>query len=172
MRAIYKGVQRFKGRLLRPKLLASCAALLLISVAAVAELRTAFFQSLYFSRKAGELTFSVQPGANDGVRFPVGGPQDQRLGYAKLPAFVDSLKARDFSVEKQSVPSSELAEFIGEHGYAVYREKEVAGLQPPIEQRSARQTEIFPEIEPVAGNIDMSHFSRKWKATSTRLVGV
>jgi membrane peptidoglycan carboxypeptidase len=58
----------------------------------------------------------------------VGGPQDQRLGYAKLPDFIQSLKARDFSVERQSSPSPELAEFTAEHGYAVYLEKEVAGL--------------------------------------------
>jgi membrane peptidoglycan carboxypeptidase len=128
MSGFVKGIQWLSGRLLRPGWLALGAALLLISGAAIAELRTAYFQSLYFSRKAGELTFSMQPGESDRVRFPVGGPQDQRLGYAKLPSFVDSLKSRDFSVDKQSVASPELASFIGEHGYAVYREKEVAGL--------------------------------------------
>jgi membrane peptidoglycan carboxypeptidase len=128
MRGFLQVVQWLRGRLLRPGSLAFCAVFLLIGVAAIAELRTAYFQSLYFSKKAGALTFSVQPGASDSVRFPVGGPQDQRLGYARLPAFVESLKARDFSVEKQTVPSPELADFIGTHGYAVYREKEVAGL--------------------------------------------
>ena len=128
MRAIFKGVQWFSGRLLRPKWLVLCTAILLISVAAAAELRTAYLQSLYFSRWAGELTYSVQPGANDNVRFPVGGPQDHRLGYAKLPSFINSLKSRDFSVVKQSAPSSQLAKFTADHGYAVYREKEVAGL--------------------------------------------
>ena len=107
----------------------SSAALLLTSVAAAAELRTNYLQSLYFSRKAGELTFAVQPGANDGVRFPVGGPQDQRLGYCQASCVRRFAEERATSPSRQqSVPSPELAEFIGEHGYAVYREKEVAGL--------------------------------------------
>ena len=105
MRGFLQVVQWLRGRLLRPGLLAFCAVFLLVGAAAIAESRTAYVQSLYFSEKAGELTFSVQPGASDSIRFPVGGPQDQRLGYARLPKFVESLKARDFSVEKQSVPS-------------------------------------------------------------------
>ena len=128
MRAIIKGVQWFSGRLIRPRWLVLCAALLLISFAAVVELRTAYFQSLYFSRWAHELTYSVQSGANSSVQFPTGGPQDQRLGYARLPSFIDSLKAREFAVVRQSAPSAELASFVADNGYAVYREKEVAGL--------------------------------------------
>ncbi len=67
-------------------------------------------------------------GGNDAVRFPVGGPQDQRLGYAKLPSFIKSLKSRGFEVARQSAPSAELTAFTTKHGYAVYHEKEVAGL--------------------------------------------
>jgi len=130
MRAINKGLnfQSLSRHLLRPRWVVLCAALLLVTIAATVEGRTALVQSLYFSRWADELTYSVQPGTNDAVRFPVGGPQDQRLGYAKLPSFIASLEARDFHVVRQSAPSPELAEFITNHGYAVYREKEVAGL--------------------------------------------
>jgi len=130
MRAFMRGVhfQWPSGRLLRSGWVVLAASLLLVGVAITVELRTALIQSLYFSNWAGELNFSVQSGANSDVRFPTGGPQDQRLGYAKLPSFIDSLKARDFAVVKQSAPSPQLAEFTTEHGYAVYREKEVAGL--------------------------------------------
>ena len=131
MRAFLKGLdfQWLSGRLLRPKWVVLGTSLLLIAFAVTLELRTALVQSLYFSNWAGDLTFSVQPGTNSDVRFPIGGgPQDQRLGYAKLPSFIESLQARDFTVVRQSAPSAELSRFTSEYGYAVYREKEVAGL--------------------------------------------
>jgi membrane peptidoglycan carboxypeptidase len=128
MRGFIKTIQWLRGHLPAPKWLVLCAAFLLISASAVAELRTAYIQSLYFSRWANELTYSVQSGANDDLQFPIGGPLDLRLGYAKLPSFIDSLKERDFSIVRQSAQSPALAEFTTKHGYAVYREKEVAGL--------------------------------------------
>jgi membrane peptidoglycan carboxypeptidase len=96
--------------------------------AAAIEFRTTYLQSQYFSRWASELSYAVQRGPNDKIRFPLGGPQDQRLGYARLPSFIDALRSRDFEVVSQSAPSSALGEFTARHGYAIYREKEFAGL--------------------------------------------
>jgi membrane peptidoglycan carboxypeptidase len=91
-------------------------------------MNTAYVQSRLFSNWAGELTYSVQPGAHKEVKFPSGGPQDLRLGYSKLSSFIESLDAHDFEVVRQSEPSPALGEFTAEHGYAIYHEKEAAGL--------------------------------------------
>src|SRR5688572_5050826 len=122
------GRQRLSSRLLRPKWIVSGSALLILSVAAAVEMNTAYVQSRLFSSWAGELTYSVQPGAHKEVKFPSGGPQDLRLGYAKLSSFIESLDANDFEVVRQSAPSAALGEFTAQHGYAIYHEKEAAGL--------------------------------------------
>ena len=107
MSANVKGIgrQRLSSRLLRPKWFVSGAALLIVSAAAAVEMNTGYVQSRLFSSWAGELTYSVQPGANKEVKFPSGGPQDLRLGYAKLSSFIESLDANDFEVVSQSAPS-------------------------------------------------------------------
>src|SRR5262245_34125421 len=146
MSGIVKDIQRFSGRLhLRPVWWALCATVLVVSLFVAVELRTAYFQSLYFTREAGELTYAVETGANEDAQFPLGGPQDQRLGYSKLPSFIDSLQERDFSVVRQAAQSPELGEFVGRHGYAVYHEKEVAGLTLHDRDGAAFYTSGYPQ---------------------------
>ncbi len=101
----------------------------LVSIVAVAvEAQTAYLQSLVFTRLAHELTFNIGSGPSDEIRFPTGGPQDKRLGYSQLASYIGALNARNFSVARQASWSPALARFAADHGYAVYREKEDAGL--------------------------------------------
>jgi membrane peptidoglycan carboxypeptidase len=46
-----------------------------------------------------------------------------------LPAFIASLNAHHFAVERQAAWSDELARFVGDGGYAVYGEKSRTGLE-------------------------------------------
>src|SRR5262245_31504004 len=126
-----KAAQGFSGPALRRRtcvILGAAFIAVSVTVAAAFEFRTTYFQSQLLSHWASDLTYAVQRGPNDTVRFPLGGPQDKRLGYSRLPAFIESLKANDFEIVRQSVPSTALEEFTARHGYAIYREKEFAGL--------------------------------------------
>ena len=101
---------------------------LLIAVGGAVEAQTGYLQSRIFTRAASELTFAVGSGASSAIRFPSGGPEDKRLGYNQLPAYIGALSEHNFSIAGQAVWSPLLETFAADHGYAVYREKEDAGL--------------------------------------------
>jgi membrane peptidoglycan carboxypeptidase len=67
------------------------------------------------------------PAPSPDVRFPRHGPYDRRLGYAALPDFIGSLRARGYTIERQAMLSPALARFM-RYGYPPYREKDQAGL--------------------------------------------
>ena len=91
--------------------------------------RTSFFQSYVLARVIGHPTFGVGEGANAELRFPATGPYDERLGYAQLPSYIDSLGRRHFDIERQARLSPEMARLVGLGGYPIYQEKDRAGLR-------------------------------------------
>jgi len=103
--------------------------LALLAWGAALEARTSFIQSALAVKFTRNFGFSVEAGPNEELRFPRNGPYDERLGYARLPAFIDSLKSHGFDVTHQAVMSQELDEFVALGGYALYREKGHAGLR-------------------------------------------
>ena len=120
---------RLGSRIIRGVLWAAAIALgALLGWSAMLEMRTSFAQSLLFSRLTKDMTFTVHPGAADDTEFPRGGPHDERVGYAKLPQFLQALATHDFAIERQARLSSRLREFIANGGYAIYHEKPRAGL--------------------------------------------
>jgi membrane peptidoglycan carboxypeptidase len=92
------------------------------------ELQTSYVESLVLARVTRPLTFEVGSGPSPRIRFPTSGPYDQRLGYTALPSFLASLGARHFVVQRQATLAPELDRFIEQGGYAVYHEKQQAGL--------------------------------------------
>jgi membrane peptidoglycan carboxypeptidase len=105
------------------------AVLFLLGWGAATEGRTSYLQSRLLSRLTANTRFAVQPGPNETIRFPKGGPYDERLGYAQLPSFVDRLNARHFVVARQARWSAAMEGFADQGGYAVYGEKTRAGLE-------------------------------------------
>jgi membrane peptidoglycan carboxypeptidase len=93
------------------------------------EMRESYLQSLVFSILGREMTFAPAPGASREIRFPTGGPYDERLGYAELPSLMRFLGDHHFVVAEQARWSPSLLDFVKEGGYAVYREKPRAGLE-------------------------------------------
>ena len=81
------------------RLIVVAAAVGLVGWAAVYEARSAFLQSLLLSRWAATMTFVPAAGQGPDIRFPKDGPYDRRLGYAALPDFIGSLRARSFAIE-------------------------------------------------------------------------
>jgi len=105
----------------------ACVALLAWGV--MLESQYSFLQSIGFSRLTEGISFTLAAGPNGEIRFPKAGPYDERLGYAQLPSFIKELSARHFVVEQQAVPSLRMRDFVRNGGYALYQEKEHAGLQ-------------------------------------------
>ena len=93
------------------------------------EMQTSYLQSHIFSRIAEKMTYSVQQGPSRLIRFPLGGPYDDRLGYAQLPSFIASLEKHQFDVTRQVEWSPDLEHFVSKGGYAIYEEKPRAGLK-------------------------------------------
>ena len=108
---------------------AALGVVLMIAWGVAAETRTSLLQSRFFADYASEMNFSARPGPSETVRFPTGGPFDERLGYTELPDFIAALRAEDFVVDRQAQWSGALRRFVDDGGYAIYREKSRAGLQ-------------------------------------------
>ena len=92
------------------------------------EARTSWLQSELLSRSARSLTFEVQPGPSETIRYPSAGPYDERLGYVELPAFIERLRAQRFTVERQARLSPRHQAAIDRGAFPIYAEKTAAGL--------------------------------------------
>jgi membrane peptidoglycan carboxypeptidase len=75
------------------------------------------------------MAYAVQPGATPDAQFPRSGPYDERLGYTGIPSFAERLTSKGFAVAHQAAPSEQMRSFVEGGGYAVYREKNQAGLK-------------------------------------------
>ncbi|HJU18670.1 MAG TPA: transglycosylase domain-containing protein [Stellaceae bacterium] len=75
------------------------------------------------------MKYWVEPGPADTIRFPQPGPYDVRLGYAELPAIIQSLQAHHFEIVRQARWSPWLDWFVAKGGYTPYDQKVRAGLR-------------------------------------------
>jgi membrane peptidoglycan carboxypeptidase len=119
--------------------------LALIAWGVMLEARTSFLQSILFTHATAGMDFALAPGSSADIRFPRAGPYDERLGYAQLPDAIEALRARHFVVERQAVPSPRLREFIDLGGFALYREKDHAGLQLLDRAGASIYTSDYPQ---------------------------
>ena len=136
---------------------AALAACFLLGCGITTEVRTSYLQSRLLSRWAAGMKFTVQPGPSEDIRFPKSGPYDERLGYAKLPSFIEALNARHFAITRQARWSPPLERFVDQGGYPIYGEKSRAGVklldrdQHPLYQASYpdRAYKDFSSIPPL-----------------------
>ncbi|NQD76967.1 transglycosylase domain-containing protein [Pseudomonas sp. CM27] len=103
-------------------------ALVAIGFAAYDEFRTSELQSREFSKLAGTLTYSLQPGPSDAIVYPGEGPFDKRLGYSALGEFLPRLLKRDYLISEQVRFSPALMNYVDHGLFAPYIEKIQAGL--------------------------------------------
>jgi len=100
-----------------------------IGFLAADEMKSSRIQARHFSELARDLTYRVDDGPSDAIRFPASGPFDERLGYSRIPGIVRRLEARDFAVRAQARLSPALLD-LSEQGYfPPYHEKTQAGLE-------------------------------------------
>ncbi|MFJ2546918.1 transglycosylase domain-containing protein [Pseudomonas sp. NPDC087612] len=103
-------------------------ALIALGYAASEEMRTSRLQAREFSQFAATLSYSMQPGPSDAIRYPGDGPFDKRLGYSSLGEFLPRLLKRDYVINEQTRFSPALMDYV-DHGFFVpYAEKIQAGL--------------------------------------------
>jgi membrane peptidoglycan carboxypeptidase len=113
------------------RLAARLGVLLAVTLAIVLawELHASILQARYLSRLSEGFQVSVQPGQSPSIRFPENGAVDRRLGYTRIPEFVERLAADGFVVESQARQSESLAAFIGRGHFPPHEEKGRAGMQ-------------------------------------------
>ena len=94
----------------------------------VEEMRSSRLQAHYLSRLAAELHYDVRPGISAHIRFPGEGPYDLRLGYSRLPAFIERATARGYTVSAQANISPRMEQIADRGLFLPYPEKTQAGL--------------------------------------------
>ncbi len=116
----------------RIKYLWAYAVLLLLVVGAGVvslEMQTSAFQAQYFAKLSSTANFTVGTGASSAISFPASAPYDDRLGYSKIPGFVEKLTSRDFEITRQAQISAGMADIVKEGYFAPYPEKIQSGLR-------------------------------------------
>ena len=133
--------------------LVALAALLLVPLGAW-ELRSSALQAHYLAGYARELGYAVHAGASPANRYPQAGPFDERLGYTRIPDFIERLQVRGYAVTAQARQSPRLVRFMDRGFFAPYREKTQGGLslldcraQPLYATRHPQH--VYPRFEDV-----------------------
>ncbi len=126
--AVETFVNRCKPVFARRRVWGMLAASVVLTGLAVLEINTSYFEARCFSHLARDASFEVKPGATAALQFPVDGPYDQRLGYTRLPDFIERLSAGEYQIEAQARPSSTLNTMMRLGLTPPYREKTQAGL--------------------------------------------
>lgn len=97
--------------------------------AADKEIGSSTLQAAFFTRLDRGLGYAVLPGPSDTIRWPAGGPYDDRLGYSQMSQFIPLLQQHGFAVTTQAKWSPGLDRFVGEGAFPIYPEKAQAGLK-------------------------------------------
>ena len=92
------------------------------------EMRTSEQQAKFFSKLASKATFEPRDGPSSNIRFPASAPYDDRLGYSRLPFFIDKLKGKNFEITRQAGISAEMTNILDAGYFAPYGEKMQGGL--------------------------------------------
>ena len=130
----------------------------LVGLAARFEARASWLQARYFARQASRLTNEIGEGPSDRIRFPGDGPYDRRLGYARLPAALQTATARGYRIAAQIRVSDRFAEVVDGGVSPIFREKTQAGLHI-LDRRGATVFEsryperIYPSIDSVPPSV-------------------
>ena len=103
--------------------------LFIVGLLLALEMQTSAFQAHYFSKLSSKANFTVGEGVSSSISFPSSAPYDDRLGYSKIPGFVEKLKARGFEITRQAQISRGMAEIVSDGYFAPYPEKVQSGLR-------------------------------------------
>ncbi|MGF6275713.1 membrane peptidoglycan carboxypeptidase [Massilia sp. UYP11] len=117
----------------------------LLAAWVVLETRTSRLQAKMFADMASELTFRMENGPSEAIRFPAASPYDTRLGYAGLPRYLERLQTRDYAIASQARISPQMLKMADLGLYATYHEKTKVGLEILDCRAQPIYTSRFPE---------------------------
>ncbi len=109
------------------------------------EIATSRHQARFFSRLDRELTYQVERGPSDAIRFPSAGPYDQRLGYVQIPSIAGPLAANGFPISAQARVSARYFDLARRGVFPIYHEKTQTGLVIQDERDRPLYESLFPE---------------------------
>ncbi|MFG6205454.1 transglycosylase domain-containing protein [Pseudomonas retamae] len=101
---------------------------IVVGLAASREMRTSRFQARELSQYAASLTYTLEPGPSEAIRYPGNGPFDLRLGYSSLDEFLPRLLKRNYVITEQTRFSPALLSYTDKGLFVPYSEKIQAGL--------------------------------------------
>ena len=106
----------------------ACVGTVILALAAI-ELRSSWLQSRILTAISHRMTFSVLPGKNKSIRYTRSGPYDERLGYSRIPDFIERTELQGYEITAQARPSNMYVALADLGVFPIYREKDGAGLQ-------------------------------------------
>ena len=93
------------------------------------EVQTSKYQARYLSEISKQLSYKLESGSTEAVRYPDKGPYDLRLGYSILPDVITRLKRQGFAISAQAAMSPMMMQLADDYGFfTIYHEKSQAGL--------------------------------------------
>lgn len=108
------------------------------------ETETSAYQARRLAKLANDLRWEVKSGPNGGLHLPQAGPYDIRLGYSRLPVFLQNLTDRGFHVHAQARISPRMKELVEQGLFVPYREKSQSGLEIADGNGQPLYRTIFP----------------------------
>ncbi len=92
------------------------------------ELLSSALEAKYLAKTAQKMTWTLQPGPSERIRFPGSGPYDVRLGYHKIPQYLDRLDKAGWKIDEQAKISIQMTRAAQLGLFLPYQEKDQAGL--------------------------------------------
>jgi len=92
------------------------------------ELASSALEVRYLARTAQNMTWQAAPGPSDRIVYPGDGPYDVRMGYSKLPAYLERLEATGWKIDTQAKISVQMLRVSQLGLFLPYHEKDQAGL--------------------------------------------
>jgi len=121
------------------------------------ELLSSALEARFLANTAQKMTWEVRPGPSDRIRYPGNGPYDLRLGYSKLPDYLERLDKAGWQIDQQARLKIPMARVHDLGMFLPYHEKDQAGLTlldsdgQPLHQSRAPQRVYarFEDIPPL-----------------------
>lgn len=111
------------------------------------EVATSKYQARYLSEISQQLSYTLDSGPSNSIRYPGNGPYDLRLGYSALPDMLQRLQKNGYTIAAQASASAKMTSLMDSGLFAIYREKTQGGLV--IADRSDQP--VFSNLYPAHG---------------------
>ncbi len=92
------------------------------------ELLSSALEAKYLVKTAQKMTWQMQEGPSKRIRYPGKGPYDVRLGYSKLPDYLQRLDKAGWKIDQQAKITIQMARVSDLGLFLPYHEKDHAGL--------------------------------------------